>query len=411
VGPTVTVSSVSELRDAVNNAARGETILIANGLYHLNGVYLRFATPDVTLRSASGDREAVVLDGGYVTTEIVQIVASHVTIADLTLRKAYNHPIHVMSSNGADTTDVVIYNVRVSDPGQQAIKINPYTAKHANAFPDDGLVACSHIELTDTGRSHIRDNCYTGGVDAHQARGWTIRDNVIEGFWCESGLSEHGIHLWKACRDTVVERNELRNNARGIGFGMATGGSGVRTYPDEPCPGAGGAYVDHYDGVIRNNVVFADRPELFGSQYGFDCGICLWNVCGAQVVHNSVASTQPPFSSIEWRFDNTDVVIRNNLVTHNLLDRGGTADLSGNLQGQPPSTFLDWSSGDLHLTPGASAAIDGGVLLEPGLCDDDFDGDPRPIGPTPDVGADEWGTPEPQPGLVPCSFLPIVAGR
>lgn len=321
-GDVVEVSTVSELETAVNSGTSGTTILVADGTYNLDGVYLRFDVPNVTLRSASGDREAVVLDGNYVTTEIVQIVASDVTVADLTLREAYYHPIHVMSSESGDTTGILIYNVHIVDPGEQAIKMNPYTGENALYFPDEGAIACSHIELTDAGRLHIRNNCYTGGVDAHQARDWVIRDNLIEGFWCKSGLSEHGIHLWRSCRDTLVERNELQNNARGIGFGLVTDGSGVRTYPDDPCPGAGGSYVDHYGGIIRNNVVFANRSELFASYYGFDCGICLWNVCGAQAVHNTVASTQAPFSSIEWRFDNTDVEIVNNLVSHNLRDRG-----------------------------------------------------------------------------------------
>ena len=392
---------MTELQLAVNNASSGDTILIADGTYALDGVYLRIDEPGVTLRSASGHRDAVVLDGNYITTVIVQIVASDVTVADLTLREAYDHPIHVMSTAVTDTLNTLIYNVHVVDPGQQAIKINPYTGQDALHFPDGGTIACSHIELTDAGRTHIRDNCYTGGIDAHQARDWVIRDNLIEGFWCESGLSEHGIHMWRSCRDTVVERNELRNNGRGIGFGMATSGSGVRTYGDAPCPGVEGAYVDHYGGIIRNNMVFANESDLFNSQYGFDCGICLWNACGAEVVHNTVASTQAPFSSIEWRFEQTDVSLINNLVTHNLMERSGTASLAGNLEGQPLSLFVDGPGGDLHLAQSADDAIDQGV--DTGVSDD-FDGDARPRGEGWDVGADEWWEGE---WAVRC-FLPVV---
>ena len=231
-GNIVTVSSVDDLVYRVNTATQGTTILVADGTYNLNGEYLRFDVPDVTLRSASGNREAVVLDGNYATTEIAQIVASHVTIANLTLRKAYNHPIHVMSSGSSDTLNTYIYNVHIIDPGQQAIKINPVPGGH---YTDNGIVACSHIELTDAGRSQIRDNCYTGGVDAHQSRGWDIRDNLIEGFWCAQGLSEHAVHAWTGSRDTLVERNMLINNARGVGFGLVTSGTG-RTYSDNACP-------------------------------------------------------------------------------------------------------------------------------------------------------------------------------
>lgn len=393
-GPTVTVSTVAELKSAVNSATAGTTILIADGTYNFgSGDYLRFEVPNVTLRSASGDRDAVILDGNYQALELIQIVSSNVTIADLTLREAYYHPIHIMSTSSGDTLNTFIYDVHIVDPGEQAIKINPYTSVGAVYFPDNGVIACSHIELTDAGRPHIRNNCYTGGVDAHQARGWVIQDNVIEGFWCASGLSEHGIHLWRGCRDTLVERNLLRDNARGIGFGLMESGSG-RTYPDNPCPDAG--YVGHYGGIIRNNSVFASREVLFSSEYGFDCGICLAQACGAQALHNTVVSTQVPFSSIEWRFSDTDADIINNLVSHNLLERdGASASLGGNLEGAPLSLFVDGTGGDLHLVATATAAVDQGVSLAAGLCDDDIDGNARPIGSARDIGADEYGVPPP----------------
>jgi hypothetical protein len=383
-GPTVSVDTVAELENAVNTAVSGDTILVGDGIYNLNGVYLRMAVPNVTLRSASGSREAVVLDGNYITTEIIQVVASNVTIADITLREAYYHPIHVMSGDTSDTLNTRIYNVHIIDPGEQAIKINPAAE---NTYPDNGLIACSHVELTDAGRPHIRNNCYTGGVDAHQAEGWVIRDNLIEGFWCASGLSEHGIHLWRGCRDTLVERNVLNDNARGIGFGLATSGD-ARTYADNPCPSAGGGYVDHYGGIIRNNFVFANQAGLFASQYGFDCGICLWQACGAQVFNNTVASTTAPFSSIEWRFDNTVVEIKNNLVSHNLRDRGGSSVLANNLENAPLTLFVDGANGDLHLQETAVTAVDQAVSLVE--VTDDVDGDGRFSGVGPDIGADEY---------------------
>ncbi|WP_420645621.1 hypothetical protein [Candidatus Leptofilum sp.] len=389
-GTIVNVSTVAGLQNAVNNATFGDTILIADGVYNLDGVYLRIDTPNVTLRSASGNREAVVLDGNYDTTEIIQIVASEVTVADVTLREAYYHPIHVMTTEAGDTLNTLIYNVHIIDPGEQAIKINPAAD---GTFPDDGVIACSHLELTDAGRLEVR-NCYTGGIDAHQAEGWVIRDNLIEGFWCEEGLSEHGIHLWRGCRDTIVERNVLRENARGIGFGLATSGE-TRTYGDNPCPDAGGGYVDHYGGIIRNNFVFASRAELFASQYGFDCGICLWQACGAQAFNNTIVSTQAPFSSIEWRFDNTDVEIKNNLVSHNLRDRGGTAVLSHNLENAPLSLFMDALNGDLHLHSTAAVAIDQATPLAE--VSDDLDGEGRPYGLAPDLGADELNAPPFEP--------------
>ncbi len=393
-GRVVDVATVADLVTAVDAAEPEDTIRIADGTYDLDGAWLWVDTPGVTLRSAGGDRDAVVLDGGYVTTEIIVVAASDVTVADLTLRRARYHPIHVVAGVSSDTLGTLLYNVRIVDPGQQAVKINP-SSPAGPTFVDDGTIACSSIELTDAGRSQvwaINGSCYTGGVDAHAARGWTIRDNVIQGFWCPGGLSEHGIHLWRGCRDTVVERNLLRDDARGIGFGLAASGD-ARTYADDPCPGAG--YVDHYGGVIRNNFVFASASGLFSSAPGFDCGICLASACGAEVLHNTVASTQPPTaSSVEWRFETTEATITNNLATHNFWQRdGATALLSGNLTGQPLTLFADGAGGDLHLAPSATSAIDA-VAAPPGVADD-VDGDPRPLGAAADVGADERPPGEP----------------
>jgi len=383
----VSPADTQDLTNIVASASQGDTIRFASGTYDLNGVHLWISTPGVTLRSASGNRDDVILDGNDQTTEIVTIAASDVTVADLTIRKAHTHPIHVVTDN-ADTLDTLIYNVHIVDPREQAIKVNP---NQAGTYVDDGVVACSHIELTDAGRPNVQPNpggCYTGGFDGHQARGWVIRDNVIEGFWCDTGLSEHAVHCWRGCRDTVVERNRLINNARGVGFGLATSGN-ARTYGDNPCPEAGSDYVGHYDGIVRNNFIFANDPDLLSSGSGFDCGICFWSACGAQAVHNTIMSTGDSFSSVEWRFGTSvGVEILNNIASHSLRERdGASGSQEGNLLDAPLSLFVDGANGDLHLDPGASSAIDSGASIPAGLCDDDIDGDARAG--TPDIGADE----------------------
>jgi hypothetical protein len=68
------------------------------------------------------------------------------------------------------------------------------------------------------------------------------------------------------------------------------------------------------------------------------------------------------------------------------------AFLEGNLEDAPLTLFVGGAGGDLHLAESADTAIDQGVPLAAGLCDDDFDGDARPAGPAPDVGADEYLT-------------------
>ncbi|MBI4602198.1 MAG: right-handed parallel beta-helix repeat-containing protein [Planctomycetes bacterium] len=378
------------LRSIVMGAATGTTILLEDGTYALDGGdashRLHFGTPGVTLRSASGDPHKVVLDGGWVTAEIIYIDASNVTIADVTVTKAYNHLVHVVAGGSSHTTGTRVHDCRLIDPGQQAVKINndpnrPY-------FADDGEVSCTRIELTAEGRPHVR-GCYTGGIDAHRAKGWRVRGNTIAGFWCAAGLSEHGVHFWTGSRDTVVEANTIVNCARGIGFGLGSSTPG-RTYPDAGCPGAeaGAQAMGHYGGIIRNNVVVADDPALFASAAGFDAGISLEKACGTQVLHNTVASSEAPFASIEYRFAGTSVTVLNNLMTHALRARDGAAAvLGGNVEGAPLEVFADAAARDLHLAPDAVQAIDRGVAVAEGLCDQDVDGEPR--GTARDVGADE----------------------
>jgi hypothetical protein len=386
-GTTVSVNpgQAGQLRSIVNNAASGTTVLLNDGFYDMSSgssTRLIFGTPGVTLRSASGNRGAVILDGGYVTDELVSIYASNVTIADITLKRAYDHPIHISGLSGSPIQGVVIHNVRIVDPGQQAIKIN----SNGNGWADDGVIQCSSIELTSTGRTHIRNSCYTGGIDAHAAQGWVVRRNRIEGFWCASGLSEHGIHFWNVSRDTLVEQNVIVNCARGIGFGLGSSG-GSRSYPDDPYPGV--ANKQHIDGAIRNNFIAASDSNLFSSQYGFDTGVGLEQAAGAWVLHNSVASTQSPASSsIEWRWGSTFAEVANNLTTDRLLARNGAqATLQGNISTAQTNWFADFGAGDLHLAPPGSAAEDSGTSLPAGWADKDFDHQTRDA--QVDVGADE----------------------
>jgi hypothetical protein len=252
------------------------------------------------------------------------------------------------------------------------VKVNPDISGAGTT--DYSTFQCSHIELTDTGRPYIRDNCYTGGIDMHAATGWVVWRNRIEGFWCNDGLSEHGIHFWRGCVDTIVEENVVLDCARGIGFGLGSSMSD-----------------GHIGGIIRNNFVAANDSGLFASPDGFDTGIGLESASGTEVYHNTVVSTQAPVSSsIEWRWPNTVVEIANNLVSHDLVPRdGATATLTTNIDSAPLAWFADPATGDLHLVADGSAPVGAATPLAPGLCDGDIDGQARDF--EPDVGADEFG--------------------
>lgn len=379
----VSPAQVGSLQSILDSAATGTTVRLADGTYPLTRT-LVFRVPGVTLRSASGDRSKVIIDGQYETGDVLLLQEPNVTVADLTVTRAYYHPVHV-APNTRTITGTLLHNLRIVDGAEQFIKVNPANGYYA----DSGVIRCSSLQLTDAGRAQVRNNCYTGGVDIHQARGWQIVANVITGFWCASGLSEHGIHVWTGSRDTVVDRNVIHNSARGIGYGMGQTWANSRTYSDAPCGGA--AYVGHYGGSITNNFVSASDSRLFSSAFGFDTGIGLEQSCQTNVLHNSVVSTVAPrSSSIEWRFANTTAVVANNLTTHALKARdGGQATLAGNVAGAPLSMFVNAAAGDLRLASTATAAIDKGATLSAPVTWD-IDGATRDS--RVDVGADEVAT-------------------
>jgi hypothetical protein len=378
----IALTPADDLAAAIASAPAGATLVLADGSYDVSAAsYIVLATDGVTIRSQSGDPEAVIIDGGYGIGEVFSVVADDITIAELTIQRAINHPIHVTGGPDSDTVGTTIYRVRVIDPGQQGIKINAADGTYA----DFGTIACSHLELTEAGRTHVTD-CYTGGIDAHLAQGWAVRDNTIVGFWCEAGLSEHGVHFWNSGRDTVVERNLIVDCARGVGFGLGESGNGTsRDYGEPLCPGISG-FVGHYGGVIRNNMIVGRDPALFASAAGMDSGIALEQACDTHVAHNTIVSLQPPFVSMEYRWPNTRASIVDNLVTHTITMRdGGVAELDGNLEMVGIDGFVDPAGADLHLVAGA-AAIDAAAVDPTTL--DDFDGDARDA--SPDVGADEF---------------------
>jgi hypothetical protein len=385
----VTPEEADVLPTIVRSAPAGATVLLAAGTYRMTGAgeaarRLQIVNEGVMLRGSTGDPADVIIDGEYETEEIITVSASDVVIADLTVTRAVHHPIHVTGGPTADVTGVVLHHLRLVDGGEQFVKINTSGAD-PNTYADDGVVACSHFELTDAGRPMVVPDpggCYTGGIDGHQARGWHVRQNTFLGIHCENGsLAEHAIHFWTASRDTLVERNTIVDCARGIGFGLGDGGGNPpdRAYADDPSPGIG--YVGHYDGVIRNNVIAISPGFEF-----FDTGIELEQARGTRVLHNTVIHPQTAFASISHRFANTEVTLENNLVRSIRARDASTASGDSNLEGATDELFVDVASHDLHLTAGADAALDQGVTLAD--AGDDIDGEPHDQG-APDLGADE----------------------
>jgi hypothetical protein len=377
-GPTVTVDTVAELENAASTATAGDTILLAPGVYELHGA-LWLNNDGVTLRGATGDRADVVLDGGgmltWSHTHVIAINADDVTVADLTLRNGDEHGVSVQGNDRP-----TLYNLHIVDTGYQLVKVNPSTELRTGPVGDgseDGLLACSRLEYTTTSPEN-----YTNGISAHNAHGWTVRDNRWERIRTPGNTPAPTILFWSGSSDTVVERNLLVDCYQGIAFGNSS---------DDDRP-------SHSGGIVRNNVIYASQPHdsVIEMVYATD-----WLVAhNTALLLNSTGVTW----SMEARFDDTTGTFAYNLTNLPIINRNGSgATLTGNVTNAQSAWFVDAASADLHLLPSATQAIDQATTLAQVLSD--IDGDARPAGPAPDVGADEVVEPV---ALTPWLYLPLI---
>jgi cysteine-rich repeat protein len=394
----ILVSTVAELQDAVSNAQSGEIISVNDGTYLITS-QLKFSNSDITLRSSSGNRDAVIIDSNYGVGEMIVIDKPGISIIDLTVTRANNHPIKITN----DGRNSLMYNVHVQDARQQFVKINANVA--GGIFPDNGEIACSYFDLTDSGRANVdkgTTDCYTGAIDAKVVEGWWIHDNLFKDIYCtepgQSPPAEHAVHFWVSSKDTITERNIIINNARGIGYGLGSS-DGTRTYPGDPLFGSGliQSEVSHIGGIIRNNFIYSDIGDLF------DTGIGLESAWGVDIYHNTIYTADnviEKLNELSLRGPTTkDNNIVNNLLTNKVeYRRFGTGIFATEVDQErveanvvaEASMFVDVTTGELHLVDNAlnrAKVIDKGV--EVGVTDD-IDLGVRPFGAGYEVGADEF---------------------
>ena len=354
-GNTITVSTETALRDRALDSPAGTTILVAPGVYKLGG-YIHFVNSGITLRGQTGDRYDVVLDfGGMLGGHFgILVEADDVTIADLTIRNTSDHGVSIQ---GVDRP--ILYNLHILDTYDQLVKVNPI-----GDGSEDGLLACSRIEYTTSAPDD-----YTNGISAHFAHRWVVRDNQWVRIRGDHGSTGPTILFWSGSTGTIVERNLIVDSYRGIAFGN----------PSHD-------YVDHAGGIVRNNMIYFSLEH--------DVAIEMTHAQGWLVAHNT-ALLNNPSPGLTWgmeaRYTDSQGTFANNLTNMKIwADRDGAqGTLTGNLTNALSSWFADPLKADLHLLPTAAYAIDQADTLM--NVTDDYDGDMRPLGTAPDIGADEFG--------------------
>ncbi|MBD3243976.1 MAG: hypothetical protein GF331_25510 [Chitinivibrionales bacterium] len=363
----VHVSTATELRDAINGAESGQTILLAEGVYDISSLEpLTIRTAGTTLRGATGDPTDVVVRGkGFescdnVDEEMLMLFNSHITIAELTITESRCHGLKIEHT---DVDSLLLHNVRFVNIGERCIKGG------SSYNPEHNTIRYCHFENTkipaaDRCGAHFDGN-YIGGMDVMNAAGWTVHDNVFRNIKGASGGGRGGIFFWRGCRDMRVERNTFVGCDVAIAFGNPSGNEDVT------------------GGIIRNNFI------VKGAYIALE--VC--NSSAIEVYANTIYSDNPTyFRTISYYQCGTGNMFKDNIVFGRFWEKDGTVpDTANNIWrsssgDQSTDWFVDPSTGDLHLTPSATEALDAAL----GFATDDWDGDERPK--SPDIGADELGT-------------------
>ena len=372
-GRVVRVSTEADLQAAVRALSSNTTILVAPGTYRLtNTLQISGTLANVGIRGDSPNRDRVVLLGSGMKDSTIQFGiwvggnVQGVTIANLTIRDIFYHPIILNPGTRAP----LIHNVHLVNAGQQFIKGNQ---TEAAGGVDEGVVEYSVIEY----ETIAKDN-YTNGIDVHRGANWIIRHNLFRNIRPPAGqLAGPAILMWNRSSNTLTEGNTFINCQREIAYGL-----GEREGHD------------HRGGIIRNNFIYR-AASVEG-----DAAIGAWDSPGTLILHNTILASGTYPSLIEYRYTGTrGVVVANNLLDGSVLARdGASATVTGNVTKAAPAMFVKPQAGDLHLVPGAVLEATDPRALE--ACPDDWDGEARPGGTAPDVGADQRQGRQRPPGRI-----------
>lgn len=374
---TIYVGNVGQLTNAIaqaNSNGGDSTILLEDGTYTLNNM-LYVTGSDITVGSQSGIRENVIIQGDKMSSNasashIFNVTGKNFEVRNVTLQRCGAHIIQIHGENNADYP--VVKNCILRDSYEQIIKVS-VNENNPSISSDNGIVENCLFEYS----AGIGPQYYIGGIDAHGAHNWIVRNNTYKNIISPSvAVAEFAIHFWNHSENNLVERNLIINCDRGIGFGLTQdrGNSG---------------------GIIRNNMIY----HAAGTGRYADVGIALANSPGTEVYNNTVFMQHDFPWAIEYRFSGTrNVHIVNNLSNKPIMKRDGASGIvENNVTNADISWFEQASSGNLHLASAVDSVVDKGQSIS-GLSND-FDGDRRPEENGIDIGADEYvvNNPPPQP--------------
>jgi parallel beta-helix repeat protein len=293
----ILASSVEELFQAAENVQPGGTILIADGHYRMPR-YFAITTDNVTLRSQSGNRHDVILDGAASRHgELIGITdATGVTIADLTVQNVKWNGIKINSDRGAEK--VTIHNCVIHNVWQRGVKAPAMPEDKGKSGPRECRIQyCLFYndrpkrfsdDETDT-KDSFNGN-YIGGIDAKNTIDWTISDNVFIGIQGRTREGRGCIYISENGRGCTIERNVFLDCDIAIALGNPT---------------LGYSPLQAIDCVARNNLI-SHCPET---------GILACYTRNCKIQNNTIFEPDSALRRLIWvQKSNAGLQVENNLL-------------------------------------------------------------------------------------------------
>ena len=375
------VSTAQELRDAVAQANPGDSIVLADGTYRLDGKLRidRPGTQSEPIRIEAANLHQALIEVN--TVEGISWSAAHWHMEGLRFKGVCanpgdcEHALHIV----ADADGIVIRHNVFEDFNAQ-IKGNGVKQDDGSfLMPDDVLIEANEFfdnTIRPTGAPVTK-------IDIVGGNRWTIWGNFIHDFAKGGGNNiSYAAFLKGKSTDGIFERNLVVCEALHTGhvrLGLSFGGGGTG---DQFCPG-NTCTPEHSNGIMRNNII-AKCPK--------DVGIYLNESANTLIEHNTLYDN----SGIDVRFESSSATLRHNLMTGRIRERnGGTITASeGNLDQLSnqdfAAFFLDPANLDFTL-------VNGAMFVDKALgmtTTDDFCGQLREPGAM-DIGAVEYLTDTP----------------
>ncbi|MEW6237976.1 MAG: right-handed parallel beta-helix repeat-containing protein, partial [Candidatus Omnitrophota bacterium] len=331
---------------------------------------------NVTLRSASGRRENVVLDGAKSDHgELVGLRrCSGVTIADLTIQNIKWNGFKINSDSNVQK--VIIHNCIIHNIWQRGVKgvkvpldkLEEYRPKdciveyclfyndHAKQFSDDPADVPTNF-----------NGNYIGGIDIMYAKNWIIRHNVFIGIQGRTREGRGCVFLWHEGEDCLIDGNIILNCDVGIALGNSSG------------IGEGQSRVHCSRFTVRNNFITNTPESGIVADYTKECRIV------NNTIHDPGSRLQRLIRIVH---SNEGLFAANNVLSGPELQIESTSRLvlKNNLAKILTPYFADPQNGNLHwktIPPNAAGQAESLPDVPT-----DIDGEPR--GEKPDLGADEF---------------------